>query len=179
MGYGMTFKEVILLSFAGLRGAMGLILGLLVDIGTEEPEGLTDEESLNYRKTRTLILFHMAGIAILTIILNGNTTGLLINWLGMGKKSSPLKMKLLHNLMEQIDDDVDEAIDHLKENKDYNLVDWDIVRASCELKDVKEEIEELRQKFKAEAQKKNEKESNEVKPTSSKLKDEENGETKL
>jgi len=141
LGYGMTFRQVILFSYAGLRGAMGLILALIVVTETKKNDDLTEEDNA---KIKDVILLLTAGVALLSIIINGNTTGLLVNKLGLAKVASPLKMKLLHNLLEQIDDEVDEILEHLKQNEAYNLVEWDILRASCELKDVKKDIEEFR-----------------------------------
>jgi NhaP-type Na+/H+ or K+/H+ antiporter len=67
MGYGLSFKQLILLAYAGLRGAVGLTLALIVYSDNEMEV-----------KTKTIILFHTAGLAFLTIIINGTTTGFLI-----------------------------------------------------------------------------------------------------
>jgi len=65
--YGLDWKSLVLLSFAGLRGALGICLALLI---------VDNEKIPDY--TRDLILFHMCGIAFLTIIINGSTTGFLL-----------------------------------------------------------------------------------------------------
>lgn len=67
MGYGLSFKQLILLAYAGLRGAVGLTLALICYSDNEMDE-----------RTKTIILFHTAGLAFLTIIINGTTTGFLI-----------------------------------------------------------------------------------------------------
>ncbi len=104
MGYGLTFKQVVLLSYGGLRGALGLTLGLIV----------ANEEGEKNEYAKALILFHTAGIALVTIIINGTTTGFLIRKLGLSKVTTPLKMKLMDNLIDQVTDEVEKLIESLK-----------------------------------------------------------------
>ncbi len=80
-----------MLSYAGLRGAMGLILALMV-ANEKKPNEHVSEDDMDYMKD--LILFFTAMIALLSIIINGNTTGILIKKLGLTKVASPLKTKL-------------------------------------------------------------------------------------
>ena len=74
LDYGLDWKSHLLLSFAGLRGALGICLALLI----------ADEKKLSLY-ARDIILFHMCGIAFLTIIINGTTTGFLLKKLGITK----------------------------------------------------------------------------------------------
>ena len=62
-GYGLNKKEFIVLVYGGLRGALGLTLALMVYV----------DETLDQR-LRELTIFYMAGIATLTILLNGTTS---------------------------------------------------------------------------------------------------------
>lgn len=64
------------MTHAGLRGAVGLSLALIVSI----------EKDLDER-VRTLSLFLTAGIAVITLLVNAPTTGLLIDKLGLAKSS--------------------------------------------------------------------------------------------
>jgi NhaP-type Na+/H+ or K+/H+ antiporter len=61
-GYGMSNKEFVVLTWGGLRGALGLTLALLVGV----------DERLDFR-LRELTLFYMAGLATLTLLINGTT----------------------------------------------------------------------------------------------------------
>ena len=76
MGYGMTFKEVLLSTYAGLRGAVGLSLALMVSI----------EPSIDVH-IQDVILIHVGGMAMLTLLINATTTGLLVKKLGLNKES--------------------------------------------------------------------------------------------
>jgi len=60
------------MAYGGLRGAVGLTLALIV----------FHEEELNDR-LKELVLFHTAGIATLTLMVNGTTTGYWIRKLGL------------------------------------------------------------------------------------------------
>jgi NhaP-type Na+/H+ or K+/H+ antiporter len=75
-GYGLSFAESLVLIYGGLRGAVGLALALIVyhndDIDTH---------------TRELVLFHTAGIATLTLLVNGTTTGIVVDTLGLARSS--------------------------------------------------------------------------------------------
>jgi NhaP-type Na+/H+ or K+/H+ antiporter len=62
MGYGLTWKEGIIMVYGGLRGAVGLIMGLIV-----EHNPYIDAE------VRQMISFHTGGIVLLTLCINGST----------------------------------------------------------------------------------------------------------
>lgn len=70
MGYGMSFNQVLLGSYAGLRGAVGLSLALMV---------VQSDKISDYVKN--VILLHVAGVALLTLVINATTTGMVVNYL--------------------------------------------------------------------------------------------------
>ena len=72
LGYGLELKELIFLGFSGLRGALALVLSLILSFD--------ERVSLS---VRDYVLFHTCGISLLTILINGNTTGLLVKYLGL------------------------------------------------------------------------------------------------
>lgn len=69
-GYGLTKKELIVLIYGGLRGALGMCLSLFVGV----------DHSLRLR-FRELTVFYMCGMAMLTIVVNGLTCGYLVSYL--------------------------------------------------------------------------------------------------
>jgi len=73
-GYGMPFKQVILCAYAGLRGAVGMCLALMVATDEKIPEYIKD-----------VILLHVAGVALLTLLINATTMRSLVNYLGLSK----------------------------------------------------------------------------------------------
>lgn len=76
MGYGMSFKQVILCTYAGLRGAVGLSLALMVQTSPHISQFVKD-----------LVLLDVAGVALLTLIINASTTELLVKKLGLTAQS--------------------------------------------------------------------------------------------
>jgi NhaP-type Na+/H+ or K+/H+ antiporter len=73
-GYGMRLSEIVLLTYSGCRGALQLSMALLV----VEEQSFSDQWS-------DIILFHVVGIVTLTMIINGSTTGLLVNLLRLSR----------------------------------------------------------------------------------------------
>jgi NhaP-type Na+/H+ or K+/H+ antiporter len=61
-GYGLNFKEAVILVFSGLRGAVGLAMAMMVEGEQNQP---LDHD------LRSRIAFHVSGIALLTMTLNG------------------------------------------------------------------------------------------------------------
>ncbi len=72
IGDGMNWREVIIMTFAGLKGAIGVSLAMLVFNNMHHGE-----------LVRGLILLHVTGNSILTLFINGMSTGLLVQFLGV------------------------------------------------------------------------------------------------
>lgn len=113
MGYGMSFKEVLLSTYAGLRGAVGMSLALMVLV----------EPTIDYH-IQDIILIHVGGLAMLTLIINATTTGTLVNKLGLTKESD-IQKNILYGIAVKIQSDTDDTIEILKTKRHYNQVDWD------------------------------------------------------
>jgi sodium/hydrogen exchanger 10/11 len=76
IGYGMNFKQVVLCSNAGFKGAVGLSLDSIVAV---------DEKLPKY--ARDFILLHVAGIAYLILFINATMTGWVVRKLGLTRTS--------------------------------------------------------------------------------------------
>lgn len=112
IGYGMTFNQVLLGSYAGLRGAVGLSLALMV---------VQSDKISDYVKN--VILLHVAGVALLTLLINATTTGMVVNYLHLADYSD-LKKNQLISLSMQIDRNIDAKIKQLKTQKRFCFVDF-------------------------------------------------------
>lgn len=62
LGYGISWKEATFLVYGGLRGAVGLIMGLIVEHNEWIDTSLAQ-----------MISFHTSGIVLLTLVVNGST----------------------------------------------------------------------------------------------------------
>lgn len=121
IGYGMNFKQVLLCSYAGLRGAVGLSLALMV--------ALSDKIG---RRVQDLVLLHVAGIALLTLLINATTTGALVKALGLARESN-IRKNILMTIYKNIELNIDENINHLKQSHYFNLVDWETLKKGVQM----------------------------------------------
>lgn len=84
LGYGLTLKDSIVMTWGGLRGAVGLALALIVEL---------DENKLP-PDFRALTIFYMGTMAASTLIINGTSMPYLLKMLGT-TKTSPEKLEVL------------------------------------------------------------------------------------
>lgn len=77
LGYGLSKRESVILTWGGLRGALGMTLALMVSYTPSIPEDI-----------RSQILFYTAGIVTLTLSINATTMRWLLNRLGLTQVSS-------------------------------------------------------------------------------------------
>ena len=75
-GYEFHFAHVCLLSYSGLRGAVGLCLALIVKNTSDISEEI-----------QTQTMFFTAGIVLLTLLINGTTPGFVIRKLGLAREN--------------------------------------------------------------------------------------------
>lgn len=115
LGYGLAGKEACVLVYAGLRGAVGLVLALIL---ANNP----CVESV----TRDLFSFHMAGIAALTLLINGTTTKALVTYLGLAKPSSASQI-MFRNAVNHITLRTQETLARLQRDEFYGDADWAVV----------------------------------------------------
>merc|ERR1719387_234804 len=71
-GTPLSWQEGIVLCWSGLRGAVSLTMAIIVDT-----------EPAISKKMGTRVMFHVGGIAALTLLINATTTGSLLRYLGL------------------------------------------------------------------------------------------------
>lgn len=130
-GYGMSWQEGIIMTWGGLRGAVGLALALQVAHHDE-----IDQESVGIR-----VLIHVSGIVFLTLLVNASTTGALLQILGMSD-ISPAKRMAMANSLRYLHDMRERTLNMLKTDRFLADADWDTVEKSCELEDPYKTTEE-------------------------------------
>ena len=116
MGYGMDLKMLTMMTWGGLRGAVGLALALMVQL-----EDTIDE------RVRHLIVFHVGIVAALTILINGTFTPKVLDLLGMNK-SDPHKEKFFDRALEDMQEYADKHCRHLRGDALMGNPDWEQVR---------------------------------------------------
>lgn len=116
LGYGLNWREALVLSCSGLRGAVSLALALIVKLDHDVDHHIRD-----------IVIFHTAGVALLTLIVNGSLIGFLVKGLGM-MRMTDVKKKMIRNLIKTYKKEVNETIETLKGKKNFGKVDWDVLK---------------------------------------------------
>ncbi|XP_019460039.1 PREDICTED: sodium/hydrogen exchanger 8 isoform X2 [Lupinus angustifolius] len=119
-GYGLEWKEAIILIWSGLRGAVALSLSLSVKSSSGRSAELTPE-------TGTLFVFFTGGIVFLTLIVNGSTTQFVLRFLGMDKLSAAKKRVLDFTKYEMLNKAL-EAFGELGDDEELGPADWSTVK---------------------------------------------------
>lgn len=115
-GYGLTMKEVLVLTYGGLRGSIGIAFALIV----AKDEGLPI-------KWRDIILFHMSGVAVCTLVVNGTTLALIIKLLGLSTLSD-IREKIYASFLSKLTEEIDQECKKNSELKYLKEASWDIVK---------------------------------------------------
>ncbi|CAL0329851.1 unnamed protein product [Lupinus luteus] len=119
-GYGLEWKEAIILTWSGLRGAVALSLSLSVKSSSGRSAELTPE-------TGTLFVFFTGGIVFLTLTVNGSTTQFILRFLGMDKLSAAKKRVLDFTKYEMLNKAL-EAFGELGDDEELGPADWSTVK---------------------------------------------------
>ncbi|KAK1313564.1 Sodium/hydrogen exchanger 7 [Acorus calamus] len=118
-GYGLDWKEAMILVWSGLRGAVALSLSLSVKRSSDKSFHLTSEVG-------TLFVFFTGGIVFLTLIVNGSTTQFLLHLLNMDKLSSA-KMRILSYTRYEMLNKALDAFRDLNDDEELGPADWPTV----------------------------------------------------
>nr|ACJ63441.1 salt overly sensitive 1 [Salicornia brachiata] len=119
-GYGLEWKEALMLIWAGLRGAVALSLSLSVKRSSGDPTLLSTQ-------TGTLFVFFTGGIVFLTLIINGSTTQFLLRFLGMDKLSKA-KRRILDFTKYEMEKKALDAFGDLGDDEELGPADWPTVK---------------------------------------------------
>ena len=123
---------MILSSYAGLRGAVGLALALMVSASDKVPKYVQE-----------VILLHVGLVAILTLLINATTTGYLVKKLGLSNQSD-LQKNILVGITHQLDKNVEDNIDILKMKRYFNQVEWPKLKEAINLVDIKNNLSQFK-----------------------------------
>ena len=113
----LEWRWSIVATWGGLRGAVGLALGLIV---------FTDHTICD--NVRTKVMFHTAGICALTVMINGVSMRYVIQLLGM-HHMAPAKALLFTQAVRQIDKEANRREHHAVQEQVFASVAWDFARS--------------------------------------------------
>lgn len=115
MGYGLSRRESVILTWGGLRGALGMTLALMVSYTPGIPEEI-----------RSQILFFTAGIVTLTLSINATTMRWLLNRLGLIHVPSARTL-LDYKVQNHIHEESEKYFSRLREREALTGADWNKV----------------------------------------------------
>ena len=115
-GYGLTWKELIALNFAGMKGVISTSLALIVS-GSET---ITDEHF------KAIAVYFGIGTAGLSIIIGGLITRISVRLLGL-EDLTDVQENMLIGITSALVDETDRKIKELENDKDCKLIKWDEV----------------------------------------------------
>nr|AHB86984.1 salt overly sensitive 1 [Boechera stricta] len=119
VGYGLDWKEAIILVWSGLRGAVALALSLSV----KQSSG----NSFLSTETGTLFIFFTGGIVFLTLIVNGSTTQFVLRLLRMDGLPATKKRILEYTKYEMLNKAL-KAFQDLGDDEELGPADWSTVQ---------------------------------------------------
>lgn len=112
LGYGLTRRESVILTWGGLRGALAMTLALMVSYIPAIPEDI-----------RSQVLFFTAGIVTLTLCINATTMRALLNRLGLTHVPSARTM-LAYRIEKSIRDNSEKYLEGLKKRDALEGANW-------------------------------------------------------
>mgnify|MGYP001029865287 CR=1 FL=1 len=127
-GYGLSVRESTILSWGGLRGALGLTMALMVSYTFSIPEPI-----------RRQVLFLTAGIVTLTLTINATTIGWLLKKLGLAEIPSS-KLLLDYSVKKQLYEGSEKYLKDLKQKEALEATDWSIVEQFLPQKEIYPEM---------------------------------------
>ncbi|CAI9096868.1 OLC1v1033109C1 [Oldenlandia corymbosa var. corymbosa] len=119
-GYGLDWKEAIILVWSGLRGAVALSLSLSVKRSSDNSAFISPD-------TGTLFVFLTGGIVFLTLIVNGSSTQFVLQILNLDKLSAAKRRILEYTKFEMLNKAL-EAFGDLGEDEELGPADWTAVK---------------------------------------------------
>ncbi|GLJ39011.1 hypothetical protein SUGI_0795200 [Cryptomeria japonica] len=116
-GYGLDWKEAVILIWSGLRGAVALSLSLILN--RSSGKGIAELSEA----TGNLFVYFTGGVVFLTLLINGSTTQYLLKFLGMNK-TLDTKKRILDYTRYEMNNKALEAYGELGEDEELGPVDW-------------------------------------------------------
>lgn len=114
-GYGFSFRDILVSTYGGLRGAVGLALGIAI-VNNPLFDQRAGEE----------MFFHISGIVILTLMINGTTADRVVLYLGLNRSAAAGK-RFFFDAQRNIDEHVQKQIGELQHSENATLLDWEQV----------------------------------------------------
>jgi len=110
-GHSTNYRDMIVMWWGGLRGAVGLALALTIKRRPYTDAG-----------TGNLFVFHVGGVAMLTLLVNATTCKYLVQYLGLTKKSQSYK-DMLKQLEKRLACELHDEFEVLLQKEQFAVVE--------------------------------------------------------
>lgn len=124
-GHKASMKEVVFMAFAGLRGALGMALGLLV-IDYSEYVGIAEEDA-------NRLFFYVGGVVTLSLLVNGSLCSHVLNLLDLGNKDSIGQMLIMDQIKRKMRKKINKMVSKMETELDISPADMMEIRMSCSI----------------------------------------------
>ena len=119
VGVHLNWRELLALVFSGLRGALSLVLALVTQL----------ESTTLDRQSVDLIVFHTAGIVLLTLCINGSTARFLVQGLRL-HQGSVAACSVLAQALRHVTQRVQQRSNTMYADGKFQMADWGAITQS-------------------------------------------------
>lgn len=128
IGLKSSWQESVFMSYAGLRGAVGIALAISLDSAVREAGEVTgvNVEASQFQTTQLYAM--VGGVAFFTLIVNGTFAAPLLKKLGL-TSSSKTRTKLLHDFEQTSQIKLQDAFIQLLSDPRFHNVDFAVVKS--------------------------------------------------
>jgi NhaP-type Na+/H+ or K+/H+ antiporter len=120
IGYGLTFKEAIVLTLAALKGAISLTLSLIV------LHSGSGHDTAELKTMRSKMFFITIGVCACSILLDSFLVKIAVKYMGL-ETLTKVEEKMLIQVTSALVDEVDKKTMKLKSKKELTLTNWEEV----------------------------------------------------
>ena len=124
-GHKTNRKEAAFIAFAGLRGALGMALGLIL---VDEDVYLGIDETNANR-----LFFYVGGVVAMSLIFNGGLTSSVLRLLDLGSKDSVEQLLIMDQIKRKMRRKINKMVDHMQAELEIAPRDMMEIRMSCSI----------------------------------------------
>ncbi len=124
-GHKTNQKEAAFIAFAGLRGALGMALGLIL-VDRSEYLGINGDDA-------NRLFFYVGGVVAMSLLFNGALTSSVLRLLDLGSKDSVEELLIMDQIKRKMRRKINKMVDHMQSDLDITPTDMMEIRMSCSI----------------------------------------------
>jgi NhaP-type Na+/H+ or K+/H+ antiporter len=116
-----SLNEAVMMTWAGLRGAVALCLAIMIDVSDEEVDHADGSR----------VMFLVAGFATLTLLINATTAGMMLRALGLAGNNTPAQQALVSSAKRGIERSLEKKFKGMVATSAFGDFDKAMVEEHC------------------------------------------------